>query len=104
MGGSATTYDAVVVGAGPAGLGAAIAAARHGMKTLLVERESAPGGTQVAAMQTVICGLYGDGPANVSDTLNAGLTRELATALNTMAPSISRPKKWGKTTVLPVPW
>lgn len=31
-------YDAVVVGAGPAGCGAAIALGRSGMKTLLIER------------------------------------------------------------------
>lgn len=37
-------YDVVVVGAGPAGIGAAISAARQGMKTLLVEMWSCAGG------------------------------------------------------------
>jgi hypothetical protein len=37
-------YDVVVVGGGMAGIGAAIASARKGCKTLLVERESALGG------------------------------------------------------------
>ena len=37
-------YDLIVVGGGPGGLPAAIAAARMGMKTLLVERSAALGG------------------------------------------------------------
>ena len=37
-------YDAVVVGAGPAGCGAAIALGRSGMKTLLIEKFNCLGG------------------------------------------------------------
>lgn len=37
-------YDLIVVGAGPAGLSAAIEAASHGMHTLLVDENSRPGG------------------------------------------------------------
>ena len=37
-------YDMVVVGAGPAGIGAAVTAARLGRKTLLVEKYGFPGG------------------------------------------------------------
>jgi len=40
----ATFYDVAVVGAGPAGLAAALAASDRGVKTLLVEREENPGG------------------------------------------------------------
>jgi thioredoxin reductase (NADPH) len=36
-------YDLVIVGAGPAGLGAAVYAASEGLKTVLVEREAAGG-------------------------------------------------------------
>jgi thioredoxin reductase (NADPH) len=39
----ARVYDLAIVGAGPAGLAASVAAATEGMKTLLIERE-APGG------------------------------------------------------------
>ena len=37
-------YDVLVAGGGPAGFGAAVAAARKGCKTLLIERESSLGG------------------------------------------------------------
>ena len=37
-------YDAVVVGGGPAGCGAAIALGRSGLKTLLIEKFNCLGG------------------------------------------------------------
>src|SRR5215210_1908968 len=40
---SAAEYDAVIVGAGPAGLAAGVYGASEGLKTIAVERE-APGG------------------------------------------------------------
>src|ERR1700683_2920390 len=45
-----TEYDVLVVGGGNAGCAAAIAAARHGARTLLVERYGFLGGTATAAM------------------------------------------------------
>ena len=44
------TYDVIVAGAGPAGLGAALAAATQGAKTLLVEARSFFGGVAAVAM------------------------------------------------------
>ena len=42
--------DVLVVGAGPAGIGAAVSAARNGAKTMLVERYGFPGGAMTQAM------------------------------------------------------
>ena len=42
-------YDVIVVGGGPAGIGAALAAAETGARTVLIERDSVIGGTTVQA-------------------------------------------------------
>ena len=43
-------YDVIVVGGGPGGLPTAIAAARAGMKTLVIERSSALGGLAISGL------------------------------------------------------
>ncbi|HRU39822.1 MAG TPA: FAD-dependent oxidoreductase, partial [Candidatus Goldiibacteriota bacterium] len=40
----ASTYDVVVIGAGPAGLAAAIEAKKNGASVLVIERNDEPGG------------------------------------------------------------
>ena len=52
-------YDVVVVGGGPAGIASAIASARHGAHTLLLERNGFLGGTATLAMVPALCG-YSD--------------------------------------------
>jgi hypothetical protein len=51
-------YDVVVLGGGPAGIGAAASAAGCGRKTLLVERYGFLGGMGTAAGVTNFCGLH----------------------------------------------
>ncbi|TFZ00559.1 FAD-dependent oxidoreductase [Ramlibacter henchirensis] len=51
-------YDVVVLGGGPAGMAAAVAAAKSGCSTLLVERYGFLGGMGTAAGVTNFCGLH----------------------------------------------
>ncbi len=51
--------DVLVAGGGPAGLAAAVSAARHGARTLLVERYGFLGGMGTAGGVTNFAGLYG---------------------------------------------
>jgi glycine/D-amino acid oxidase-like deaminating enzyme len=72
--------DVVVAGGGPAGLGAALAAARLGARVVLCERYGFLGGNFTVASVGTVCGLYldtGDG----FDFVVGGIARELAEAL-----------------------
>ncbi|MDR0660826.1 MAG: FAD-dependent oxidoreductase [Prevotellaceae bacterium] len=64
-------FDVAVVGAGPGGVPAAIAAARQGAKVVLIEEDSMPGGAPVDMFVTFICG----GP-------RVGIFREMIQHLN----------------------
>jgi hypothetical protein len=48
--------DVLVIGAGPSGIPAAIAAAREGAKVILVEEDMVPGGAPVDMYVTMLCG------------------------------------------------
>src|SRR3954453_8027368 len=51
-------YEVAVLGGGPAGIAAAVAAARAGRRTLLIERYGFLGGMGTAAGVTNLCGLH----------------------------------------------
>ena len=75
-------FDVVVAGGGSAGLAAAVAAARLGVRTLLIERNGLLGGMASAALVHSICGLYrlprGDGAPMLA---NGGFAAEFARRL-----------------------
>lgn len=52
-------YDVVVAGGGPAGIGAGIAAARSGLKTVLIEANGCLGGVSTAGALPFYLGAYG---------------------------------------------
>ncbi|MBT3381593.1 MAG: FAD-dependent oxidoreductase [Lentisphaerae bacterium] len=67
-------YDLVVVGAGPAGLGAAIAAARNGIRVALVQDRPVVGGNASSEIELPAMGYIGSPP----DVRNVtGITEEL---------------------------
>src|ERR1700750_3032496 len=51
-------YEVAVLGGGPAGIAAAVAASRAGRRTLLIERYGFLGGMGTAAGVTIFCGLH----------------------------------------------
>ena len=50
------TVDVLVVGGGPAGVGAAVSAARNGAKVLLLEKRAFLGGNITACYVGHVCG------------------------------------------------
>ena len=70
-------YDVVVVGAGPGGLGASIAAARHGMKTLLVHDRPVLGGNNSIEQHTSIGGSGHNRWYGVANSREGGILEEV---------------------------
>jgi hypothetical protein len=92
--------DVLVAGGGVAGCCAAIAAARCGVRTILVERQGHLGGTGYDGLLQHICGLYLNGDTFPHETLNAGLTDQIVGLLEQYAPE-KKVKKIGQVYVLP---
>lgn len=84
--------DILVVGAGAAGVAAAVSAARAGCATILLDQRPAPGGIGGHSGLTTLCGLYDDS----GRLLNEGFACEFAAAV-----SETVPLRLGKVWVLP---
>ena len=63
--------DVVVVGGGPAGVGAAVRAARHGADTVLIERFGSPGGINCNGFM-FLSGKFGSLATEIMDRLPEG--------------------------------
>lgn len=68
--------EVIVVGGGPGGIPAAIAAARNGMDTLLIERYGFLGGMATAGLMTSVNGFRNEKPPNDLQTVR-GIAQEI---------------------------
>ncbi len=84
--------DVVVVGAGSAGTCAAIAAARNGAKTILVERYGFLGGTSTQVLDTFY-GFYT--PGSVAYKVVGGIPDDVVTRLKGYGAAFERPNSFG---------
>src|SRR2546425_6247372 len=76
-------YEVAVLGGGPAGIAAAVAAARAGRRTLLVERYGFLGGMGTAAGVTNFCGLHANVHGAIEQVVH-GVADELLARIDTL--------------------
>ncbi len=86
------TFDVVVVGAGSAGSTAAIAAARGGARTLLIDALPFLGGTSTAVLDTFY-GFYT--PGATARKVVGGIADEVVEGLRGLGPVVTRPNTYG---------
>jgi glycine/D-amino acid oxidase-like deaminating enzyme len=76
-------YDVVVLGGGPAGIAAAVAAGRAGRSTLLIERYGFLGGMGTAAGVTNFCGLHANVHGEIRQVVH-GVADELLSRIDAL--------------------
>lgn len=91
--------DIVVIGGGSAGICAAIAAARTGAKTILLERSDRLGGMGTLAKVHTFCGLYDPDVSRPPRLSNPGLPAEIEVRMRELTGA--KPVQMGKVYVLP---
>lgn len=90
--------DVCVIGAGPAGVAAAIAAARLKLSVLLIEKYGFCGGATVAGLSGTICGLFSSG--SKPEQIVFGFADEFYSMLQNKH-AVVKPVKFGKTLLVP---
>lgn len=92
------TPDVCVIGAGAAGIAAAVAAARTGLSVLIVEKYGFSGGATVAGLSGTICGLFSSG--NNPQQIVYGFANEFYHALQ-QRDAVTAPIAFGNTFLVP---
>ena len=85
-------FDVVVVGSGSAGSTAAVSAARHGARTLLLEKLPFLGGVSTAVLDTFY-GFYT--PGSRTRKVVGGVADEVVAGLRRLGPVLERPNTYG---------
>lgn len=86
------SFQVVVAGAGSAGCSAAIAAARHGARTLLIDRLPFAGGTSTGVLDTFY-GFYT--PGKEAKKIVGGIPDDIVSELRKLGKVIERPNTYG---------
>lgn len=89
----------VVAGAGSSGIAAAVAASRNGCRTLLLEKNSFPGGLVAMGKISTVCGLYHNSTKPMPEFLHDGFPREFAAKMMSLD-SLAGPVRNGRVFVL----
>ncbi|MES2786386.1 MAG: FAD-dependent oxidoreductase [Pseudomonadota bacterium] len=89
-------YEVVVLGGGPAGIAAAVAASRAGRSTLLIERYGFLGGMGTAAGVTNFCGLHANVHGDIRQVVH-GVADELLSRIDRLGGLNAPHALFGKT-------